>query len=102
MGKYVYAYKGGGMGATEEEQAAQMAAWQAWFGQLGSAIVDGGNPFAGSAEVTASGTDGAASSHLTGYTVVSASSLDDAATKARGCPIFDRGGTVEVYEAIEM
>ncbi len=102
MGKFVYAYKGGGMAATEEEQARVMQAWEAWFGELGEAIVDGGNPFAGSTEVTAAGSDGAAASHLTGYSVVKAASLDDAAGKARGCPIFASGGTVEVYETIEM
>jgi hypothetical protein len=102
MGKYLYAYKGGGMAATEEEQAKSMAEWQAWFGQLGDAVVEIGNPFAGSTEVTGSGTNGAAESHLTGYSIVSASSLDDAASKARGCPIFSSGGTVEVYEAIAM
>ena len=47
MGKFLYAYKGGGMAATEEEQAMVMQAWQAWFGELGAAIVDGGSPFGG-------------------------------------------------------
>ena len=102
MGKFLYAYKGGGMAATEEEQAKVMQAWQAWLGELGAAIVDGGSPFGGSTEVTSGGSNGAAASHLTGYSVVSASSLDDAAAKARGCPIFASGGTVEVYEALEM
>jgi len=37
-----------------------------------------------------------------GYSVVSADSLDEAVKMAKGCPIFDRGGNVEVYEAIEM
>jgi hypothetical protein len=101
MGKYVYAYKGGGMAATEEEQAKAMAAWQSWFGQLGDAIVDGGAPFGGSTAVLAGGSAGSASG-LTGYSVVSAASLDDAATKARGCPIFVSGGSVDVYEALEM
>src|SRR5262245_55237401 len=102
MGKYLYAYKGGGMAATEEEQAKSMAEWQAWFGELGDAVVDRGAPFGGSTAVTSSGSNSAAGSGLAGYSVVQASSLDEAATKARGCPIFASGGSVEVYEALEM
>ena len=102
MGKYVFAYKGGGMAATEEEQAKAMQAWQAWMGELGDSLVDIGNPFAGSAAVTVGGSNGAASSGLTGYSIVSASSLDDAAAKTRGCPVFASGGSVDVYEAVAM
>ena len=102
MGKYVFAYKGGGMAATEEEQAKAMQAWQSWMGELGDSLVDVGNPFAGSTAVTVGGSNGTASSGLTGYSVVSASSLDDAAAKTRGCPIFAGGGSVDVYEAIAM
>ena len=102
MGKYVFAYRGGGMAATEEEQAKAMQAWQVWMGELGDSLVDIGNPFAGSTAVTVGGSNGTASSGLTGYSVVSASSLDDAAAKTRGCPIFASGGSVDVYEAIAM
>ena len=102
MGKYVFAYKGGGMAATEDEQAKSMQEWQAWMGELGDSLVDVGNPFAGSAAVTVGGSGGTASSGLTGYSIVSASSLDDAAAKTRGCPIFAHGGSVDVYEAIAM
>ena len=102
MGKYVFAYRGGGMAATEEEQGKAMQAWQAWMGELGDSLLDVGNPFAGSTAVTVGGANGTAGSGLTGYSVVSASSLDDAAAKTRGCPIFASGGSVDVYEAIAM
>jgi hypothetical protein len=102
MGKYVLVYKGGGMAATEEEQNAAMAAWGAWFGQLGDSVVDMGAPFGGSASATGSGSNGAAGSGLTGYSVLTASSLDDAVGKAGGCPIFSNGGSVDVYETLDM
>jgi hypothetical protein len=102
MGKYLYAYTGGGMPATEEEQAKVMRAWMAWAGELGDAVVDFGSPFAGSTEVTSTGTNGAAGSGLTGYSIISAASLEDAADKARGCPIFASGGRVDVYETVAM
>jgi hypothetical protein len=99
MGNYLYAYRGGQMAASDEEREAVMAAWGAWFGGLGEAIVDPGAPFGGS---TAVGGDGTAASALTGYTVIKADSLDAARALADGCPLLDSGGTVDVYEAMEM
>ena len=37
-----------------------------------------------------------------GYTLVQAKDLSQAAELARGCPIFDRGGLVEVRPVMEM
>ena len=102
MGKYVFAYKGGGVPESEEEGARLMQAWMAWLGGLGDDTLDAGNPFGGSAAVTAGGSNGAAGSALSGYSIVSASSLDDAVAKAAGCPIFASGGGVDVYETLEM
>jgi hypothetical protein len=97
MAKYVYLYKGGGMPENEEESQRVMAQWQSWFGGLGNAVVDIGNPFGPSTAV------GGSTSGITGYSVVEAGNLDDAAAKAKGCPILDGGrGSVEVYEAIPM
>jgi hypothetical protein len=102
MGKYVLAYRGGGMAATEAEQQAAMAAWMSWFGELGSAVIDGGNPFGPSTSVAPSGAGGQAGSGLTGYSVLAADNLSAAADLAKGCPILTSGGTVDVYEAVDM
>jgi hypothetical protein len=90
------------MADSDEERQAAMQAWGAWFGKLGPAIVDPGNPFAGSTSVNGSGAGGDAASQLTGYTVVKADSLDDASALADGCPVFNGGGSVDVYETIEV
>jgi hypothetical protein len=43
MANYVFAYSGGkGVAGDEAERNAQMARWGQWFGELGSAVVDGG------------------------------------------------------------
>ena len=103
MPKYLFAYHGGGMPETEEEQARVMDAWGAWYAELGEAIVDGGNPTAMAKTVTSSGvTDGGGANPVSGYTLVNADSLELAAKLAQGCPILDAGGTVEVAETIEM
>ncbi len=98
MAKFVFAYKGGSMSTTPAEQEAAMAAWGGWFGQLGSAVTDMGNPFGSS---TAVGADKATAA-LTGYSVVTADSLDAASVLAKDCPILANGGNVEIYEALEM
>ncbi len=103
MGKYLLAYRGGGMASTDAEREASMAAWGQWFGQLGPAIVDAGNPFGPSSTVTDGGavSDSGASA-LTGYSVLSADSLAAAGELAKGCPILADGGSVEVYETFEV
>lgn len=103
MANYVLAYHGGGMPETEEEGQKVMAAWEAWYGQLGPAIVDGGAPTGQSKTVSSTSvSDGGGANPLTGYTIVSANDLEGAVALAKGCPILESGGTVEVAETIDM
>jgi len=104
MEKYVLVYTGGGgMAETDEERDAQMSAWMNWFGGLGDAIADAGNPFGPAVTVASDGSarDGGASSH-TGYSIVNADSLAAAADMAKGCPVLAGGGNVEVYETFDV
>ena len=47
MANYLLVYKGGSMPDDDVTQKAVMDAWGAWFGQLGDAVVDPGNPASG-------------------------------------------------------
>jgi hypothetical protein len=102
MANYLLAYTGGSMAETEVEREAAMAAWGQWFGKLGSAVIEPGNPVGASTSVSASGSNGAAGSGLTGYSVITADSLDAAAALVKDCPIIAGGGKVDVYETIEV
>ena len=105
MAKYVLAYHGGGeMPDAIEDQERELAAWHAWFGQLGDAIVDGGNPIAGSVTIGPDGSvsEGGGANPLTGYSLIDAEDLDAAVELAKGCPVLAGGGSVEVAEAIAM
>ena len=105
MANYVLVYKGGGgMAPTPAEQEKIMADWGQWFGSLGQALVDGGNPFSGKASSIASdgSTKDSASSQLTGYSVLKADNLAAATTMAKGCPVLKSGGTIEVYETLQV
>ncbi len=104
MANYVLVYKAGGMPATPEEQQQVMAVWGQWFGGLGQALVDGGNPFSGRparSRRTESTREGA-SSGLTGYSILKADDLASATSMAKGCPILTSGGSIEVYETYEV
>ena len=105
MANFVLVYTGGmGMNMTEEQSQQVMADWGAWYGKLGEKIVDGGNPFGASKKVTADGvSDGSVSApSATGYTIISADSLDAAAKLAEDHPHIKHGGEVTIYETFEM
>src|SRR5262249_61696416 len=88
MANYLFAYSGGhGVAADEAERNAQYAKWGQWFGELGSAVVDGGAA-TGTAKTVGPGrsiSDGG-SLGLTGYSIVSAGRLDSAGGGAHGLP----------------
>lgn len=105
MTKYVLTYHGGNAeipsDPAEVEQV--MAAWGAWFGQLGDAVADGGAPIGAASTIAPDGsTSDGQSVSVTGYSILEATSLEDAVAMAKGCPVLEGGGTVQVGEAIEM
>lgn len=104
MADFVLVYAGGSMPQTDEERAQVMKAWDDWYGKLGPAIKDGGNPFTPVAKaVSADGSVGDVSGTLlTGYTIVTADSLDTAVDLAKGSPVLAGGGRVHVYETFPV
>lgn len=105
MTKYVLAYHGGEgeMPSDPAEVQKVMEQWGAWYGSMGAAVVDGGAPFSVSKTVSAGGkvSDGNTKG-LTGYTIIDVGGIDGAAEHAKGCPVLGGGGTVEVYECVDM
>ena len=104
MAKYLFVYHGGKPATDPSEMKATMDAWGAWFGSLGAAVIDGGNPVGSAATVLADGSlvHGGGANPATGYTLISASDLEDAHAKARGCPLLKAGGTIEIAQAFDM
>lgn len=104
MTNYVLIYTGGGMPETEAEQAAVMGAWGAWYGMVGEHIVDGGNPFSHGKSVTPDGVSDrpVSAPPATGYTIISADSMDEAIAKVKNHPHLKYGGQVSVYETFQM
>lgn len=100
MANYLLAYHGGGMPATDEERAKVMEAWGRWFGALGANLVDGGNPVGQTRTIAPSGSvsDNGGANPVSGYSVLKADSMDAAVALARGCPVLESGGSIEVCE----
>lgn len=106
MANYMILYSGG-MGPddmSEEDRNNIMAAWGVWYSKLGEAVVDGGNPFSVSKGIASDGTvsDIASVAGATGYTVVSADSLDAAVEMAKDHPHLAGGGQISIYETFQI
>lgn len=104
MKNYVYIYNNKG-GQADMPMDEVLKAWNEWFGKLGDKLVDGGNPFNDGAKVvTKAGAKGSPSEPASGYSIVKAGSLDEAAELAKGCPLLQHvpNGEVHVYEALPM
>ncbi len=105
MPDFMFVYHGGGMPETEAEQAAAMARWGEWMETNGPSLKDPGNPVGMSKTVSADGVaDNGGSNPTSGYTIVTADSMDAALEMAKTNPMIADGGSVEVAEihVIEM
>jgi hypothetical protein len=96
MATFVLTFRNAASHVTDEVEG---AAWMAWFGELGSSIVDMGSQVGGTSSLGNAPTTGGV---VTGYTIVQAADLDAAVLLAKGCPGLDHGGAVEVGELIGM
>jgi len=104
MTKYLFIYHGGKNPSKPADVKKVMDAWGTWFGTMGTAVVDGGNPVGKSSTVKADGSiasDGGPNP-ASGYSLIEAKDLADAHRKARGCPILASGGSVEVAPTLDM
>jgi hypothetical protein len=104
MAKYLFVYHDGKKAESEEDLAKGLDAWGKWFGSMGAAVIDGGNPVGESSTVNADGSvsNNGGANPASGYSLIEAADLDDALAKAKGCPILESGGSIEVAEAIDM
>ncbi|HVY51911.1 MAG TPA: hypothetical protein VHA07_10185 [Devosia sp.] len=104
MTKFLFAYHGGDQPASPAEGEKVTKAWMDWIGGLGKAMIDPGNPTAGSKTILPGGkvSSNGADHAVTGYSIVEAKSLDDAMKMAKSCPQLAANGTVEVAEIVPI
>ena len=72
MAKYLFVYHGGSNPETEEEVAQVMDDWGNWFGSMGAAVVDGGNPVGQSYTLSPDGSlaDNGGTNPASGYSLI--------------------------------
>ena len=98
MTKYVLLYQGGTMPQSPEEGEKTMAAWMAWFGKAGSAILDMGNAFGPATAVGAQLPD----SGTNGYSTVEAANVGAVTALLADHPHLAAGGRIVVHETTAM
>jgi len=113
MQKYMFLFRGGDAAraaASPEDMQKHLAKWGAWFKGLGDkGQFVGGEPLeftgkvlSGTKKTLSDGPFAEAKDLVGGYAIVKATSLDDAVEIARGCPIFEHDGVLEVRPVREL
>ncbi len=94
--------------ASPEQLQNAMIKWRKWLGELenqkrlgpGQRLIPGGKVLTSTKKETIDGPFAEGKEVVGGYQLIKASSLQDAIETARGCPIFEFGGSVEVRETM--
>lgn len=88
--------------ATPEQMEAGMKPWMDWFGKLGPAVIDGGQPL-GSGTALAQGGAAMESTKVAGYSVIEAPDLAAAKSMVDGHPHYMvPGAAIEIHEIMQM
>ena len=108
---YLLLFRGGADPAdmTPEEMKTTMNNWMSWMSPLkknkqlalGHPLEDGGTILSGMKGKQAAAFEDDQNT-VSGFMVIHAKNRADATRIAKGCPIFNHGGTVELRQAAEM
>ena len=96
--------------ASPAEMQAMMTAWQNWMGGMAARgkLASSGNRLGSDGKsvkpgnIVTNGPYAEIKEMISGYIVINAATIDDAAEIAKGCPILQAGGNVEVRDVIPM
>jgi len=112
MAEFTFLYHGAaGAAPSPEERQKTMEKWMGWFKEMGAKglVKDAGHPLESNGKIVrgkpVSVSDGPFAETkdiIGGYTLIEARDLDQAAEIAKGCPILEAGGHVEVRPVMKM
>jgi hypothetical protein len=91
MSKFVFIYRAPKNYTPSDDAITQ---WNAWFESMGDSVVVRGNRVVDTSMLG----HGAPDTVLGGYSLVSADDLEAAVALAKGCPVLEGSGGVEVGE----
>ncbi len=102
MADYLVVYHGaGGAEGTREEKMARMENWLKWMGGLAGSVKDAGHPASRAWTVSKDGTtEDAGGNPATGYSVLTAESMQAALEMVVNGPHLQEGGTIELVELL--
>ena len=103
MPQYIFVYLGGEYPSDPEEGHKHFAKYQQWLSSLGDAIVSPAIPFKDTHTVHPDGSIAqGTTTAMSGLSIISMPSMDDALATARSCPFLEINGTLEISEMIDM
>lgn len=111
MNQYVYLYRGGEAGRSPERMQEMMGKWMAWLKDLADKghIKDRGQPLEksgklvkGRSKAVTDGPFAEAKDVIGGYTLIEAANIEQAAELAKGCPVLEVDGQVEIRPVMKM
>jgi len=105
MSEFTFLYRGRDTTASPEQMQKTMEKWRAWFKELGEKghlkdighpLEDAGKVVKGKQKTITDGPFAEAKDVVGGFTLIEARDLQQATELAKGCPILDVGGSVEI------
>jgi hypothetical protein len=111
MSEFVFLYRGGARDRSPEQMQQMMQKWMGWMKELGAKghLKDRGQPLEragklvqGKGKTVTDGPFAETKDVVGGYTLIEAADLSEAVELAKGCPIFEVDGAVEVRPVMKM
>ena len=111
MNEYLFLYRGSKRPSSPQEAQQVMQLWMAWMQDLATRghMKDGGQPLEvtgkvvkGEDKTVTDGPYAELKDLVGGYSLILAKDLDEAAELSKGCPVFTRGGFVEVRPVMKF
>jgi hypothetical protein len=105
MSEFAFLYRGRDFNASPEQMQKTMEKWRAWFKELsekghikdiGHPLEDAGKVVKGRQKTITDGPFAEAKDVIGGFTLIEAQDLQQAAELAKGCPILQAGGSLEI------
>ena len=107
MSEFTFLFRGRDRSSSPEQLQKTMEKWLVWFKDLnakglmrdpGNPLAVGGKVVSGREKIVSDGPFAEAKDVIGGYIVIEAATLAEATDIAKGCPILDVDGSVEVRQ----
>ncbi|WP_437720198.1 YciI family protein [Sorangium sp. So ce861] len=111
MNEFMYLFRGSDVSGSPAEMQQHMGRWTAWVKELtekghlkrpGSPLEPTGKVIQGKQKAVVDGPFAEAKDVVGGYLVLEAEDLAHAVELSKGCPILERGGSVEVRPILKL